>query len=160
MRQRWIALFVAALAICSSAQAQEDDKRRPPKPKPDCLDGAVYDDKKKLESGLRPNTLADRGDFVMLFESPTYPAKLNKVCVAWVAYSIAADLNIWFDLRVWAADGENGAPGTLLATVPVLSAGRVPLRKPKFYTYDVSWAAIVIDGPVYIGPRGTRLTRS
>ena len=56
LRQRWIALFVVALAVCSSVQAQEDEKARPPKPKPDCLDGAVYDDK-KFESGLRPSSL-------------------------------------------------------------------------------------------------------
>lgn len=143
-----------ALLACTTlaAGAQDlDDKRRPPKPKPDCLDGVKYDDT-KLDSGVRPGSLAARGDFAMLFEAPSYPAKLNKVCVAWVAYSIAADLDVWFDLRIWAADGEDGKPGTLLATVPAVAAGRVPLRKPKFYSYDVSWANIVIDGPVYIGP--------
>lgn len=148
-----VLLALAFVAPLAAQDATSDEaRRRPPKPKPDCLDGIVYDDKKKLESGLRPNSLAARGDFVMLFESPTYPAKLNKVCVAWVAYSLLADLHVWYDLRVWAADGAGGAPGTLLATVEALSASRVPLRKPKFYAYDISWANVVVEGPVYIGP--------
>ena len=148
MRQRWIALFVVALAVCSSVQAQEDEKARPPKPKPDCLDGAVYDDK-KFESGLRPSDFADPGDFVMLMEAPSYPAKLNKVCVAWRRTSFWWTL--YFNLRVWAADGPDGGPGTLLAEVGPFAAFKVP-TKAKFYSYDLSGAGIVIDGPVFIGP--------
>ena len=143
--------FVLLLVSAASAQDHSAEKRKPPKPKPDCRDGVVYDDG-RFESGLKPNDRDGRGDLVMLIQAQAYPAKLNKVCLGFVAYSTLAAPNIYFDLRVWAADGEDGGPGTLLATVPVLLASRVPLRKPKFYAYDISWANIVIDGPVYIGP--------
>jgi hypothetical protein len=141
---------VALLACATLAAAAQglDDKRKPPKPKPDCLDGVVYDDN-KLESGLRPSDFADPGDFVMLMEAPSYPAKLNKACIAWRRTSFWSTL--YFNLRIWAADGPDGAPGTLLAEVGPFAAFNVP-TKAKFYSYDLSGAGIVIDGPVYIGP--------
>jgi hypothetical protein len=143
-----LCVLLLLLALPSALRAQDDEEKKKPKPKPDCTDGVVYDDG-KLESGLRPNSLAARGDFVMLFEANSYPAKLNKVCIAWTRTSFWT--TVYFDLRIWAADGEDGKPGKLLWTVPVLSAAKVP-SKAKFYSYDVAWADIVIDGPVYIGP--------
>ncbi len=146
-----IASLTLALLACTTVAglAQDlEDKRRPPKPKPDCLDGVVYDDK-KLESGLRPSDFADPGDFVMLMEAPTYPAKVNKVCIAWRRTSFWSTL--YFNIRIWAADGPDGGPGTLLAELGPFFASKVP-TKAKFYSYDVSWAGIAIDGPVYIGP--------
>lgn len=160
MRTLGIAAVLVALAAPCTGQLlyplgeplpdafAEEAGKKPPKPKPDCLDGVVYDDR-KFETGLAPGSLAARGDFVMLFEAKSYPARLNRVCLAWRRTSFWNAL--YFDLRVWAADGEDGAPGTLLHTVPVLGAGSVP-TKAKFYSYDVAWADIVIDGPVYIGP--------
>lgn len=150
MRRMLLAAVLLTLGG-AAAYAQEplfDEARKPPRPKPDCLDGAKYDDG-KLETGLRPNSLAARGDFVMLIEAKFYPAKLEKVCIAWTRTSFWT--TVFFDLRVWKADGVDGKPGTLLGTVPVLSAAKVP-GKAKFYTFNVSWADIVIDGPVYIGP--------
>lgn len=138
-------LLVLALTSPATAQFLTEDAR-PPKPKPDCLDGVKYDDG-KFENGLRPVAFDD--NFVMLIEAASYPAKLEKVCIAWRKTSFWND--IWFDLRIWAADGPNGGPGTLLDTVPALHAGQVP-PKAKFYTYDVKSYGIVIDGPVYIGP--------
>jgi hypothetical protein len=149
MRKR---LLVAAslLLITSALQAQDqDDKKKPPKPKPDCLDGTYYDDG-KLESGLAPNSLVDSDNFVMLFDAPQYPATLEKLCIAWTRRGF--DSGIYFDVEIWTADGPGGSPGTLVAKVSTLSAGKVPTRGAKFYDYDVSSLGIVIDGPVYIGP--------
>jgi hypothetical protein len=146
---RFAPLFATVLALSLSVPATAQfltEDARPPKPKPDCLDGVKYDDG-KLENGLRPVAFAD--NFVMLFEAPSYPAKLQKVCIAWRKTSFWNE--IWFDLRIWSADGPNGGPGTLLETVPALHAGKVP-PKAKFYTYDLSSLNIVVDGPVYIGP--------
>lgn len=126
----------------------QEDKKKPPKPKPDCLDGTVYDDG-KFESGLAPNALLNRDDLVMLFTSPSYPVKLEKLCVAW--WRAGFDSGIFFDLHVWAADGPDGAPGTLLETISSLSSGGIK-PKAKFYTYDLSAYNLVFDGPVYIGP--------
>lgn len=142
------ALFMLP-AIASAQMAELDTAgKAKPKPKPDCLDGVKYDDG-KIESGLA-GLLDFRTNMVMLFEAPSYPAKLDKVCLAW-SRSIIGDKGVYFDLRVWAADGENGGPGTLLAQVGGLSAGKVTVKN-KFYTYDLSSQGIIINGPVYIGP--------
>lgn len=145
-------LACLALLLLSSgalwAQTGVFEEARKPRPKPDCLDGVKYDDG-KLESGLA-GLLDFRTNLVMYFEVPSYPAKLERVCIAW-RRTIIGDPSIFFDLRIWAADGPNGGPGTLLASIPGLSASRIPFRA-KFYSYVVSGQGVVIDGPVYIGP--------
>ena len=142
-------LAAAALFMLPTlGTAQMWDAAKPPKPKPDCLDGVKYDDG-KIESGLA-GLLNFRTNMIMLIEAPSYPARLDKVCLAW-SRSIIGDRGVYFDLRVWAADGENGAPGTVLAQVGGLSAGKLA-QKNKWYTYDLSSQGIVINGPVYIGP--------
>lgn len=147
MRRSIVGLCLFIGFLSHAAIAQEDiEKRKPPKPKPDCLDGSFYDDG-KFENGLRSVSFND--NFVMLVEAPSYPAKLNKVCIAWRRTSFW--VNVFFDLRIWKADGPDGAPGTLVDTIPTLSSFGVP-TKAKFYNYDVSWANVVIEGPVYIGP--------
>lgn len=148
MRNLLCAVTLLLLLPLSAAAQQSADEKKPPKPKPDCLDGTKYDDG-KLESGLKPGSVLYRGNLAMLFEAPQYPAKLEKLCVAWTKTFF--DFEVFYDVRIWAADGPDGAPGTLLTTVPLLYAGRVP-GKPKFYNYDVTGLNIVIDGPVYIGP--------
>ena len=117
---RLAALAAAALALALAAPASAQpliEEARPPKPKPDCLDGVKYDDG-KLESGLRPVGFED--NYVMLIEAPSYPAKLEKLCIAWRRTSFWN--RIWFDVRIWAADGPNGGPGTLIDTIPALTA--------------------------------------
>jgi hypothetical protein len=147
MRKILLTCALLLLTLPFAAVAQEDlEKRKPPKPKPDCLDGVVYDDG-KFESGLRSTLFSD--NFVMLVEAPTYPAKLEKVCISWIRTSFWN--SIYFDLRIWAADGPDGGPGTLVDVIPALSAGGVS-GKAKFYTYDLKSYGIVVDGPVYIGP--------
>lgn len=147
MRVFQLAAVMIALAMPVSAQLVTEEARAP-KPKPDCLDGAKYDDG-KFESAYRPGSYLFRGNFVMLFEAPQYPAKLEKVCIAWMKDLF--DSQIWFDIKIWAPDGPNGGPGTLLAEIPTLFAGNVP-RKAKFYTYDVKGMNVVVEGPVYISP--------
>lgn len=145
-----LVILAAACSVSAFGQAGGPigafEPAKPPKPKPDCLDGVRYDDN-KLEQGLRPTTFND--NFVMLIEAPSYPARLDKVCIAWRRTSFWN--RVFFDLRIWAADGPDGGPGTLLDVVPTLQAGKIP-TKAKFYTYDLSSYDIVIDGPVYIGP--------
>jgi hypothetical protein len=141
------ALWVAVLLSLSAPLAAEElYEKKPAQPKPDCLDGVKYDDG-KFENGLRSTAFDD--NFVMLIEAPFYPAKLEKVCIAWRRTSFWTE--IFFDLRIWAADGPDGVPGKLIDVIPVLFAARIP-TKAKFYNYDVSGYGIVIDGPVYIGP--------
>jgi len=129
-----------------SHEAQESAKKKPPKPKPDCLDGVKYDDG-RFEKGARPILFND--NFVMRFEAASYPAKLEKVCIAWIATSFWKE--IYFEIRIWKADGPNDAPGELLDVIPNLYSNRLP-GAARFTTYDVRSHGIIIDGPVYLGP--------
>jgi hypothetical protein len=126
--------------------SSEPDRKKPPKPKPDCLDGVKYDDG-KFEKGLRPVLFND--NIVMLFDAPSYPAKIEKICIAWIATSFWKE--IYFDLRIWKADGPDGKPGTLLDTIPNFYSKKLP-GAARFTNYDVKSYGIVIDEPVYIGP--------
>jgi hypothetical protein len=149
MVKRLLALLVVfVVPVCAQAQTPLFEEARKPKPKPDCSDGVKYDDG-KLGAGLR-GILDYRTNIVMLFEAPSYPAKIERICISWWR-TIIGDTAIYFDLKVWDADGPDGAPGTLLATIPGLVAGRLPLNT-KWYSYDISSQGIVINGPVYIGP--------
>jgi hypothetical protein len=92
----------------------------------------------------------------MRFDLPRYPAKLERVCIAWGRGVTNGASRVEFDIRVWAADGPGGLPGTLLATIPGFAAENLAYyRFPtagKLYPYDVSAAGVLVDGPVYIGP--------
>jgi hypothetical protein len=132
--------------------------------RPSCLDGVVYDDHRfenaflsiSICVGCPPDFPGTRHSYVMLFEPPRHPAKLEKVCIAWGKGIPNGASSVNFDIRVWRADGPNGQPGTLLATIPGFSATRLSYyRFPtagKLYSYDVSSANVIVDGPVYIGP--------
>jgi hypothetical protein len=132
--------------------------------RPSCLDGIVYDDKKFENAFISfsicvdcpPGSPTASHTYVMLFEPPRYPVRLEKVCIAWGKGIPNGASKVDFDIRVWRADGPDGRPGTLLASIPGFSATRLSYyRFPtagKLYSYDVSWANVIIDGPVYIGP--------
>lgn len=147
--KRALVLVVFTLALAARLQAADRGNKARPLPAASCADGTIYDDG-KFENALAPGLFATRDDLVMLFDAPYYPAKLDKVCLAWMrAYRYTT---ISFDLHVWASDGQDGAPGTLLADIPGLVATKVPARRAKFYSYNLAGFEIVIDGPVYIGP--------
>jgi hypothetical protein len=117
-----------------------------------CSDGQVYDDGVFEDGdGLNPSTVA-RGGWLQSVESPSYPARLNAVCVCWARIGSAE--NVSFDLGVWNFTG--GLVGALLGTVPNLQATNVPMASVtnfgQFYRYDISSANIVATGPVLVGP--------
>jgi hypothetical protein len=58
---------------------------------------------------------------------------------------------VFFNLKVWAADGPDGGPGHLLGVLPNQSATGVG-TSPSWYRYDLSSLNIVSTGSVYIGP--------
>lgn len=134
----------AAFDLEETLKRLADDKK--PQSKPDCSDGIVYDDG-KFERGLAPGLFDDA--IAMRFDAKTYPAKLTRVCLNW--WRDIFDNEVFFELRIWEADGPNGTPGTLIAAFPNLHASRISPRG-SFFSYDVSKANVILTGPVYIGP--------
>ena len=57
---------------------------------------------------------ASEGRLVDKFTPSIYPATFSSVCFAFVAVNLAIT-TIHFDIVVYAADGDDGSPGTLLA---------------------------------------------
>ena len=113
--------------------------------------GLVYDDG-TFESGLRPVAFSFRGDLVQRFDLPAGLWRLERMCVCWRILPLD-DSSVLYDLRVWAANGPNGGPGTLLGEVSSVSATSISTAG-SFYGVNVSASAFEIEGPVslYIGP--------
>ncbi len=138
---RW-AMLVLVLIVASAGAV----KGQPA----DCADGTIHDDG-SYESGVGWQTFASTGQYVMRVDPPAAPSQVQSVCVCWIKTGV--DSQVFFDINVWAADGANGAPGTLLGTLPTVSASAVSSSTRKFYRYDLSALNIVASGPVYVGPR-------
>lgn len=117
--------------------------------------GIIIHDDGSAENGYSFNIgSVTEGRFVDRFTPSSYPATFSSVCFSFVTL----DPNITsfdFDVVIYAADGDNGSPGTLLATKPVV----VPLTlisglpfTPIFQPIDISDLALYITaGDVYIG---------
>lgn len=118
-------------------------------PAPDCSDGEVHDDGTFEVVFYGPLTEAI---FVELFTPPAYPYECLQFCIGLSASGSNPDFNL--DLVVYDDDGVAGAPGTLLASIPV-TALDVPLLPGggfQFYSFDVSGQIPVVNnGSVYIG---------
>ncbi len=109
-----------------------------------CSDGVRHDDN-SFESGA--GWLFGTGQYVMKVESAGH---LEAVCLCW--RRDGSDTSVFFNIKVWAADGPNGGPGTLLGTLPTASATGVGTGA-TWFRYDLSGLNITSAGSVYIGPQ-------
>lgn len=119
----------------------------------DCDSGLVYDDG-TYESGLSFPAGTRRGRAMTLFV-PDGRQRLEKVCLCWER-SGGSENPLEYDLGVWAADGPNGSPGTLLGELTGRRSDFVPQsfpgsQSPRFTSHDLSVLGLVIDAPVYLG---------
>lgn len=128
------ALIAAALLLYTVAAAAQPAT---------CSDGVRHDDN-TFEAGA--GWLFGNGEYVMRLDSP---GKLDAVCLCW--RRSGSDSSVFFNLNIWAADGPDGGPGTLLGSLSTLSANGVG-TSPTWYRYDTSGLNIVSQGSVYIGP--------
>lgn len=109
-----------------------------------CNGGLVYDD----SSPDAPFVFSGSATTIEVtrFALPAAPIELVQVCLCWTR--AGSDTDLIFDLMVY-GDGGSG-PGTLLQTVPNLSATGVSLSG-SFHDYPVSLN--LTANPVYIGAR-------
>jgi len=135
--------FMLVAAVVTPALSQEQP------PPANCSDGTAHDDG-SFETGVGWQPFASTGEYVMRIDPPAAPAPLESVCICWQRTD--ADSQVFFDINVWAADGANGAPGTLLGSLTTVSASSVT-STAKFYRYNLSSLNITAPGPIYVGPR-------
>ncbi|HSH26662.1 MAG TPA: carboxypeptidase-like regulatory domain-containing protein, partial [Wenzhouxiangella sp.] len=123
----------------------------------DTAPGLVIHDDGSIENGYSGNAASvNEVAIVEYFEPVAYPASLGEVCISFITTN-ANDVDLTFELVVFADDGTGGAPGTELgavtATATGIPGGGLPATVPWF-TADLSGLNLAIQsGGVYIGAR-------
>ena len=118
---------------------------------PDC-DGTAGNDDGSLESGVRPTFSIPDFTLIERFTPPEYPYNYERVCIAWRANN-AAVTTLHFDMVFYDDNGVLGAPGTLIAAIPITTTG-IASADSQYFHYDIRSAGVQIDsGRVYIGAR-------
>lgn len=153
--------FAATLALvpfCVLAEPgqreflQAPDGRGGPVVGPGQCDGGVRYDDGSFEGGVGFANANLRGAYVMAFDLPSR-FQADSACLCWTRSKFSTGTAVDFDVVFYAADGEEGAPGTLL--------GRVPARAedvPEFVTEGVGLFRVplpplpfTLPSRVYIG---------
>jgi hypothetical protein len=147
------ALLVSAAVVLTIWTAPAHGQPPVPGQPVDCSDGIKYDDA-LFESGTGFQSFAlPLAADVMKFNPPFAISKLQSVCICWLRNASNNDNQIFFDIGVWASDGPNGAPGTLLGKLTTQTATGVPFSSAStFYRYDLSSLNLTTTAPIYIGP--------
>jgi GEVED domain-containing protein len=118
--------------------------------------GIIIHDDDTAENGYSFDMgVVSEGRYVDKFTPSSYPATFSSVCFSFTTPSPATSMN--FTIIVYAADGDGGGPGTLLAskavTGEVFAQVGLPFT-PSFQTFDISDLALnIASGDVYIGAR-------
>lgn len=119
-------------------------------------DLVIHDDG-SIDNGYSGNAAqVNEVALVEYFEPAAYPAGLGEVCISFITTN-PNDVDLTFELVVFADDGSGGAPGTELgavtATATDIPGGGLPATVP-WYTADLSSLELAIQsGGVYIGAR-------
>ena len=117
---------------------------------PECSGGLIYDDG-TVENGYGWNssTVTD-GITLTSIDPPYYPYSIGQVCINWTTLEVVPNIN--YNIVVYDDDGVGGAPGTLLASIPVSATGVPMWPGVAFYDYDVTGLIPpVASGSVYVG---------
>lgn len=112
--------------------------------------GTTGPDDGTAESGLRPS-FNETVIFVQKFTPQGYPFDYRQVCVGLRRGASGSNLTMNFQIVFYDDDGEMGAPGTLLASLP-MTAMNIPFNDYQVYSFDTTAQHIqVTSGSVYIG---------
>lgn len=96
---------------------QRADGRGGPVVVPGQCDGGVRYDDGSYEGGVGFANANLRGAYVMAFDLPNR-FRADSACLCWTRSKFSTGTAVNFDVVFYAADGEEGAPGTLLGRVP------------------------------------------
>lgn len=118
-----------------------------PKAGTECIGGISYDDG-SFEDGYGFSSSTSAGTYAMRFQLPGGTNRIDAVCICWKSVSGSSHDH---GLRIWAADGPGGAPGTLLSTLPATSVSGISLSG-KFTRYEVPGGITVPTNVVYVAP--------
>lgn len=122
----------------------------PPSPAQQCPIGIGHDDDTR-ESAVNFGVAGTFAQAVEFYAPLQFPFVLDHVCVFLDRFGIDSTLD--YEIVIFADDGPNGEPGTLLNTVPAV-AEQVVNTPFQWYRTDLSAENIVIDsGGLYIGVR-------
>ena len=119
-------------------------------PLADCTGpGQMIFDDGTFENGVGwLNTVTD-GRYVSLFTPPAYPWQFNSLCLPLTRTGTTTDFT--FDIVVYDGTG-GGTPGTLVTTIPGVTAAGVPSYPSfTFYSFDISSVPQLVSGSYYIG---------
>jgi len=157
MRSELICWSLLILALAAPAGAQPfvyDRDTRGSVPSGDgCEEGQIPDDG-TVEAGFGWFSFITYAGFVEPFDASAFSAGLERICICLgQAPNFPPDFEQSFNLVVYDDDGYDGAPGTLLATIPATAAGVPAVLPGAFYAYDVAGQvpSLPNEGNVYIG---------
>lgn len=123
----------------------------------DCsgVPGAIVHDDNTYEGGFGGYfEVVDTSEFVERFDPAVLPGTITDVCVA-ITNTGPGVSDFDFNVRVYADDGEDGGPGTLLGEIPA-HIDQVPAyvfgAEGVFVSVDVSPLQLeIMQGSVYVG---------
>ncbi len=125
---------------------------------PGCSGGIVYDDG-TFENAVQPViSLRSNGVLLMRFDPPADAIGFDQVCLCWTQVG-GVDTVIIHDVVMYAADGVNGGPGTILEERNFVTEN-IPLSPSTgIYQYDLTNGGFQLPSPgasVYLGVGGFR----
>ncbi len=151
MRHIGVYLLAATIHILSSpALASADPQKDQPlvtKAGIFCTDGIQYDDG-VFENSYGFQGSVSAGSYGMRFQLPAANNKLTAICICWRSLGGSSHD---YGLRIWAANGADGAPGTLLKVLPTATATGISAAG-EFVRYEIPGGLEIPAGAVYVAP--------
>jgi hypothetical protein len=112
-----------------------------------CSGGIKYDDG-SFENGYGWSNVVFAGTYGMRFHLPASTNRINAICICWM--SLRGSVHD-YGLRIWAANGSGGAPGTLLQVLPAATAV-VSRRCWYVRPYEIPGGLDVATQDIYVAP--------
>lgn len=112
-----------------------------------CSGGIKYDDG-SFENGYGWTNVVFAGTYGMRFHLPASTNRIHAICVCWM--SLGGSVHD-YGLRIWAANGAGGAPGSLLQVLPAGTAV-VSGAAGTFVRYEIPGGLDVATQDIYVAP--------
>ncbi|MEA2601584.1 MAG: hypothetical protein QOF89_2576 [Acidobacteriota bacterium] len=112
-----------------------------------CSGGIQYDDG-TFENGYGFQDTVFAGTYGMRFSLPASTNRLTAVCICWQSLGGSSHD---YGLRIWAADGPGGAPGTLLQVLPAATATGIN-STATWVRYEIPSGLNVATNSIYVAP--------